>query len=92
MKESIKSFFSKILSVVQTGASTLIGTIISEIFGPIVSLFKKLTSLIKQGISSVIDAVNYLRDKKNKDKPFTVKVAQVGKIITVGLVGGSAIF
>ncbi|ONG61154.1 hypothetical protein [Bacillus cereus] len=92
MKESIKSFFSKILSVVQTGASTLIGTIISEIFGPIVSLFKKLTSLIKQGISSVIDAVNYLRDKNNRDKPFTVKVAQVGKIITVGLVGGSAIF
>jgi hypothetical protein len=92
MKESIKSFFSKILSVVQTGASTLIGTIVSEIFGPIVSLFKKLASLIKQGISSVINAVNYLRDKKNKDKPFTVKVAQVGKIITVGLVGGSAIF
>ncbi|MBD0383879.1 AI-2E family transporter [Paenibacillus sedimenti] len=92
MKESIKSFFSKILSVVQTGASTFIGTIISEIFGPIVSLFKKLASLIKQGISSVIDAVNYLRDKKNKDKPFTVKAAQVGKIITVGLVGGSAIF
>lgn len=92
MKESIKSFFSKILSVVQTGASTLIGTIISEIFGPIVSLFKKLASLIKQGISSVIDAVNYLRDKENKDKPFTVKVAQVGKIMTVGLVGGSAIF
>lgn len=92
MKESIRSFFSKILSVVQTGASTLIGTIISEIFGPIVSLFKKLASLIKQGISSVIDAVNYLRDKRNKDKPFTVKVAQVGKIITVGLVGGSAIF
>lgn len=92
MKESIKSFFSKILSVVQTGASTLIGTIISEIFGPIVSLFKKLASIIKQGISSVIDAVNYLRDKENKDKPFTVKVAQVGKIMTVGLVGGSAIF
>ena len=92
MKETIKSFFSKILSVLQTGASTLIGTIISEIFGPIVSIFKKLASLIKQGISSVIDAVNYLRDKKNKDKPFGVKVAQVGKIITVGLVGGSAIF
>lgn len=92
MKESIKSFFSKILSVVQTGASTLIGTILAEIFGPIVSLFKKLSSSIKQGISSVIDAVNYLRDKENKDKPFAVKVAQVGKIMTVGLVGGSAIF
>ncbi|MEK3701277.1 hypothetical protein NYE33_30220 [Paenibacillus sp. FSL R10-2199] len=92
MKESIRSFFSKIYSVLQTGASTLIGTIVSEIFGPIVSLFKKLSSFIKQGISSVVEAVNFLRDKKNKEKPLSVKVAQVGKIITVGLVGGSAIF
>ncbi|OZQ73876.1 hypothetical protein [Paenibacillus odorifer] len=92
MKESIRSFFSKIYSVLQTGTSTLIGTIVSEIFGPIVSLFKKLSSFIKQGISSVVEAVNFLRDKKNKEKPFSVKVAQVGKIITVGLVGGSAIF
>ncbi|OZQ59287.1 hypothetical protein CA600_29895 [Paenibacillus sp. VTT E-133280] len=91
MKESIRSFFSKILSVFQTGGSTLIGTILSEIFGPIIGMFKKLSSLFKQGIFSVIDAVNYLRDKKNKDKPFSVKVAQVGKIITFGLVGGGAI-
>ncbi|MEK4670682.1 hypothetical protein [Niallia sp. FSL R7-0271] len=92
MRVSLKSFFSKISSFFKTGASTLIGTIISEIFGPIVSVFKKLASVIKQGVSSLIDAVNYLRDKKNKDKPFSVKVAQVGKIITVGLVGGSALF
>ncbi|SHN23847.1 hypothetical protein [Gracilibacillus kekensis] len=92
MKESIKNFFSKILSFLQTGTSAFITTIISEIFGPIVSLFKKLSGLIKQGVSSVMDAVTYLGDKKNKDKPFAVKVAQVGKIITVGLVGGSAIF
>ena len=92
MRESIRSFFSKILRVVQTGASTLISTILSEIFGPIVSLFKKLSSVIKQGISSVIDAVKYLRNKENKEKPFSIKVAEIGKIITVGLVGGSAIF
>lgn len=92
MRESIRSFFSKILSFVQTGASTLIGTIVSEIFSPIVSLFKKLTSVIKQGVSSVIEAVKYLRNKENKNKPFAIIVAQVGKIITVGLVGGGAIF
>ena len=32
------------------------------------------------------------KTKEMTDKPFGVKVAQVGKIITVGLVGGSAIF
>lgn len=91
MKAAIKSFFSKIMSVVQTGVSALVGTIVSEIFGPIVSIFKKLASFIKQGVSSFIDAINYLKDKSNKDKPFSVKVAQVGKIVTAGLTVGSAI-
>lgn len=91
MKKAISSFFSKISSIFQTGASTMIGTIVSEIFGPIVQMFKKLTSLIKQGAASLVEAVKYLTDKENKDKPFSVKVAQVGKIITASLVGGSAL-
>ena len=91
MKTAINSFFSKIMSVVQTGVSALVGTIVSEIFGPIVSVFKKLASFIKQGISSFVDAINYLKDKSNKNKPFSIKVAQVGKIVTAGLTIGSAI-
>lgn len=92
MKQSIKSFFSKITSVLQTGASSMVGTICAEIFGPIVSVFKKLASLIKQGVTSIMEAVKYLKDKENKNKPFSVKVAQVGKIITAGLIAGGAIF
>lgn len=92
MKKSIKSFFQKITSVLETGASSMVGTILSEIFGPIVSTFKKLASLIKQGVSSVMEAIKYLSDKENKNKPFSIKVAQVGKIITAGLIGGGAIF
>lgn len=92
MKQAIKAFFHKIASVLQTGASSAVGTILSEIFGPIVSTFKKLASLIKQGVSSVMEAFKYLSDKENKNKPFSIKVAQVGKIITAGLVAGGAIF
>lgn len=92
MKKAIKSFFEKISNVLQTGASSVIGTIVTEIFGPIVSTFKKLASLIKQGVSSVIEAVRYLNDKENKNKSFSMKVAQVGKIITSGLVAGGAVF
>lgn len=92
MKNAIKSFFGKITNVLQTGASSMVGTIVTEIFGPIVSTFKKLASLIKQGISSVMEAVRYLNDKENRNKPFSIKVAQVGKIITAGLVAGGAIF
>lgn len=92
IKKAIKSFFEKITSVLQTGASSVVGTIVTEIFGPIVSTFNKLASLIKQGVSSMIEAIKYLNDKENKNKPFSIKVAQVGKIITAGLVGGGAIF
>lgn len=92
MREAIVSFFQKIISVLYRGVSTVVGTIVTEIFGPVVSTFHKLASLIKQGVSSVIDAVRYLNDKENKDKPFSIKVVQVGKIVTAGLVTGGAIF
>ena len=92
MKKSIHSFFEKITNILKTGASSMVGTIVTEIFGPIVSTFRKLASLIKQGGSSLMEAVSYLKDKENRNKPFSVKVAQVGKIITAGLVAGGAIF
>ena len=37
------------------------------------------------------EAINYLFDKENKDKPMSIKIAQVGKIVMAGLTGGSAI-
>ena len=91
MRESIKRFISHISSFVRTGASSFIGTVISEIFGPIVSMFKKLASFIKQGTSSLIEAMHYLAAKENKNKPISVKIAQVGQIVTAGLVAAGAI-
>ncbi len=92
MKEAIKSFFAKINNILHTGVTSAVGTVVTEIFGPIVSTFKRLASLIKQGVSSWIDAVRYLTDKGNINKPFAIKVAQVGKIITASLFSGGAIF
>lgn len=92
MKKSIKSFFENIVSFIHTGVSSVVGTIVSEIFGPIVSTFKRLSSMIKQGVSSISEAIRYLNDKENRNKPFSVKVAQVGKIVTAGLVAGGAMF
>lgn len=91
MKKSIKAFFKKIKDILHTGASSAVGTIVTEIFGPIVSTIKKIGSLIKLAVDSVIKAVKYLTAEENKSKPFSVKVAQVGKIIIAGLVAGGAI-
>ena len=91
MKESLKRFIGHIASFVQTGITTAVGTVVTEIFGPIVSMFQKLASLIKQGITSFTEAVRYLTDKKNKNQPISIKIAQVGKIVTGGLVAAGAI-
>lgn len=91
MKESLKNFISHILSFLRAGASSAIGTVISEIFGPIVDMFKKLASFIKQGTATIIEAIHYLADKDNRDKPLDIKIAQVGKIVTAGLAAAGAI-
>lgn len=92
MKLAIKNFISKLSSFIRTGVTTAVGTIVSEIFGPVVSLFTKLASLIKQGFRSFGDAIAYLTNKENRDKSFSVKVAEVGKIIVAGLTAMGAIF
>lgn len=92
MKQAIKNFISKLSSFLRTGVTTAVGTIVSEIFGPVVSLFTKLASLIKQGFRSFGDAIAYLTNKENRDKSFSVKVAEVGKIIVAGLTAMGAIF
>lgn len=92
IKQAIKNFVSKLSSFLHTGVTTAVGTIVSEIFGPVRSLFTKLASLIKQGFRSFGDAIAYLTNKENRDKSFSVKVAEVGKIIVAGLTAMGAIF
>ena len=92
MKEAIKSFVKNITDIFRIGAKSTVGTIVTEtIFGPVSRTIKKLASLIKQGVSSVMDAIRYLRDKENKNKPLAIKIAQVGKIIMAGLTGVGAL-
>lgn len=91
MKDSIKHFISHISSFVKTGVTSVVGTVISEIFGPIVSMFKKLASFIKQGVSSIGEAISYLTAKENKNKPLSIKIAQVSKIVVAGLTAAGAI-
>ena len=91
MKEAIHRFVKKLLSLFKSGVGVAVGTIVSEIFGPIVSTFKRLASFIKQGAITFVKAIDFLMDKKNKDAPFSVKVAKVGEIVVAGMVGAGAI-
>ncbi len=91
MKKALTHMLEKIKSYLKQGASMFLGSIISEIFGPIVSTFKKLASMIKQGVTTLIDSVKFLLDKNNKNMPLSEKIAHVGKIIIGGAVGFGAL-
>lgn len=95
LKEAIKSFVTKLKTEftkhLKNAASTASTTIVSAIFKPIGNIIKKFGSMIKQGIKSVKDAIDYLRNPANKNLPFSIKIAQIGKIAVAGLTAAGAI-
>ncbi len=91
MRTSIKEFFLEIKDVLWKGAGTFIGSIVTEIMGPIINSFKRISSMFKQAGASLMEAIRYLSDEENKNKPFRIKIAQVGKIIVAGIFGGVAV-
>lgn len=92
MKEAFKRFISHIGEILKTGATSFVGTILTEIFGPVVSLFKKLASLIKQGIAGIREVISYLRSDDAKKSNTSERAAAIGKIVTGILLSGGAIF
>lgn len=91
IKKSLKRFLKKVTSILLGGVTTFVGTVVTEILDPIIGMFKKFASFIKQGIKSCWDAVKYLASEESRNQPFSIKIAQVGKIITAGLVAAGTI-
>lgn len=91
LKAAVHTFIVNLKRNLITAAKTIGTTIATAIIGPIVGTIKKAWMLLKQGATSIKEAVQYLRNPENKDKPLSIKIAQIGKIITTGLVAGGSI-
>ena len=91
VKEALKSFFSKIKERLLNAGNTLLTTILTAVFGPVIGTIKKAWIFLKQGYKSVKEAINFLQNPKNKEKPFSIKMMEVGKIVIAGLTAGGAI-
>lgn len=91
VKEAIKSFVSNIKEHLLNAGNTLVTTIATAIFGPVIGMIKKAWIFLKQGYKSVKHAIQFLKDPNNKNMPFSLKMMEVGKIVIVGLTAGSAI-
>lgn len=91
LKDAVKSFFSNLKAKLLNAGNTLMTTIATAIWGPIVNTIKKAWIFLKQGYKSVKDAVLFLKDPQNQDMPFSIKLLNVGKIVVAGLTAGGAI-
>lgn len=91
IKEAIHTFVSNLKSKLITAADTLFTTIASAIFGPIISVFKKVGMFLKQGYKSLKEAISYIRKPENKGKPISILMLEIGKILVAGLTAGGAL-
>ena len=95
MKDAIHDFITNlrneigkhIKNALETGVKLLVGAI----FKPMASIIRKFGAMISQGFKSLKEAIAYLREPTNKNKPFSIKIAQIGKIVVAGLTGAGAI-
>lgn len=91
VKDAIHTFLSNMKQHILTAGNVLLTTIASAIIGPLVGTIKKAWIFLKQGYKSVKDAIAFFKDPANKNKPFSLKIMEVGKILIAGLTAGGAI-
>ena len=91
IKDALRSFFSDIKGHLKTAGDTVLTTILTAVLGPIVGMLKKAWMFLKQGYRSVKQAIQFLKDPKNKNMPLSLKMMEIGKIVVVGLTAGGAI-
>ncbi len=86
-KESIHSFIGKMKQHLINAGNTLFTTIATAIWGPIVGTIKKVWIMLKQGWSSLKNAIAYIKNPANKGKPVSQLLMEVGKIVIAGMTG-----
>ena len=89
--EAVGSFFLNLKERVVTGIDNVITAIATSIFGPVIGMIKKAWIYLKQGYKSVKEAIDFLKNPENKNKPFSLKMMEVGKIVVVGITAGGSI-
>ena len=87
LKESIHSFIGKMKQHLINAGNTLFTTVATAIIGPIVGTIKKIWIMLKQGWSSLMNAIAYIKDPANKGKPIGRLLMEVGKIVITGMTG-----
>ncbi|MCF0193768.1 MAG: ABC transporter permease [Bacteroidaceae bacterium] len=91
IKEAIHDFINNMKTNFLNAGNTLLTSVATAIFGPIIGTLKKAWIFLKQGYKSLKEAINYIKEPKNRKKSFSILMLEVGKIVIAGLTAGGAI-
>ena len=91
IKDAILKFITDLKTQVVSVLDTAVTVIASSILGPVVGVIKKAWMFIKQGWKSLKEAIDYIRNPENKNKPVGILMMEVGKIVMAGLTAAGAI-
>ena len=91
LKEAIHSFIGKLKTHLINAGNTIVSTIATAIIGPIFNTIKKVWMILQKGWNSLKEAIEYIRNPENKNKPVGILFMEVGKIIIAGLTGIGAL-
>lgn len=91
LKKAITNFISNLKDKLFTAADTFLTSIVTAIFGPIIGTIKKVWIFLKQGYKSLKQAIDYIKNPENRNKPMSILMLEVGKIVIAGLTAGGAI-
>lgn len=87
IKDFINDFKNNVLLAVDVGATV----ILTQIFGQIVPMIRKALLFLKIGGESIYRVAKYLKDPENINKETSVKVLEIGKIVTISLTSAGAV-
>ena len=85
VRESVKEFINNLKQTVINMTEAVASTLLTAIGNPIVKLIQKLWMVLKQGGRSIKEAIDYISNPENKNKPFSLMIMEIGKIVVAGL-------
>jgi hypothetical protein len=91
IKTAVHSFILNLKEYVVNTLDTALTVILTAIIGPIVGVIKKTWMLLKQGWKSIKEAISYIKNPENKNKPASILTMEIGKILIAGTTAVGAI-
>lgn len=91
IKSALTEFFSNIKEHLKVALDTAIMSVVTAAWGPIARTFRKLWSMINESVKSIYEAIKYITNPDNKDKPIGQLIFEASKIVVAGLSGVGAL-